>query len=379
MNSTFTLGRIAGIRIGVNWSWLVVFGLLTWSLESSVFPDTNPGLSHTTYLAMAVVAAFLFFGSLLLHELGHAIQARREGMVIDGITLWLFGGVASFRSMFKSAGSEFRIAIAGPAVSLVLGLLFIGFAAATDVSGEVDGVAAWLGYINLTLLVFNLLPALPLDGGRVLRSALWAARKDFRWATAVAANVGRAFGFLMIGGGILLFALQGSFSGVWLAFLGWFLLGAASGEARYAVTSDALRGLRVGDLMVRAPVVARADATVGQFMAEIAGAARPFTTYPIVDADGRVVGLLPFERVARTPRSEWDLRLVGELALPLRDVPVLNEDEPVLEAFEELSAGAVQRGLVLDDGRLRGLVSVSDIAGALAARARRPRSVRPQP
>ena len=223
---------------------------------------------------MAVVAAFLFFGSLLLHELGHAIQARREGMVIDGITLWLFGGVASFRSMFKSAGSEFRIAIAGPAVSLVLGLLFIGFAAATDVSGEVDGVAAWLGYINLTLLVFNLLPALPLDGGRVLRSALWAARKDFRWATTVAANVGRAFGFLMIGGGILLFALQGSFSGVWLAFLGWFLLGAASGEARYAVTSDALRGLSVGDLMVRAPVVARADATVGQFMAEIAGARR---------------------------------------------------------------------------------------------------------
>ena len=183
----------------------------------------------------------------------------------------------------------------------------------------------------------------------------------------------------MIGGGILLFALQGSFSGAWLAFLGWFLFGAAGAEARYAVTSDALHGLRVGDLMVRAPVVARADATIGQFMAEIAGAERRFTTYPVVDADGRVVGLLPFERVARAPRSEWDMRLVGELALPLRDVPLLHEDEPVMEAFEELSAGGVHRGLVLDDGRLRGLVSVSDIAGALAARARRPRSVRPAP
>jgi Zn-dependent protease len=370
VNSTFSLGRIAGIRIGVNWSWLLVFGLLTWSLKSSVFPETNPGLSDTAYLVMALVAALLFFGSLLLHELGHAIQARREGMVIEGITLWLFGGVASFRSMFRSAGAEFRIAIAGPFVSLVLGLLFIAAAAATDVSGEVDGVAAWLGYINLTLLVFNLLPALPLDGGRVLRSALWAARKDFRWATAVAANVGRAFGVAMIAGGIGLFALQGTFSGAWLAFLGLFLFGAASGEARYAQTSDALRGMRVGDLMIRAPVVARADATLGQFMAEMTGSARRFTAYPVVDADGRVVGLLPFDRVARTPRSEWDLRLVGELALALHDVPVLREDEPVMEAFEELSAGDVQRGLVLDDGRLRGLVSVSDIAGALAARAR---------
>jgi CBS domain-containing protein len=285
-------------------------------------------------------------------------------MVIEGITLWLFGGVASFRSMFKSAGAEFRIAIAGPLVSLVLGLLFIGAAWATDVSGEVDGVAAWLGYINLTLLLFNLLPALPLDGGRVLRSALWAARKDFRWATRIAANIGRGFGLLMIGGGLLLFALQGSFSGAWLAFLGWFLFGAASGEARYAVTSDALRGLRVGDLMVRAPAVARADATIGQFMAEIAVAERRFTTYPVVDADGRVVGLLPFERVAHAPRWEWDLRLIGELAVPLSDVPVLHEDEPVMEALEELRAGSVQRGLVLADGRLRGLVSISDIARA---------------
>ena len=377
MNSTITLGRIAGIRIGINWSWLIVFVLITWSLKSSVFPQTNPGLSNTAYLVMAVVAALLFFGSLLLHELGHAIQARREGMEIEGITLWLFGGVASFRSMFKSAGSEFRIAIAGPAVSLVLGLLFVAFAAGTDVSGEVDGVSAWLGYINLTLLLFNLLPALPLDGGRVLRSALWAARSDFRWATAVAANVGRAFGFLLIAGGIFLFAFQGAYSGAWLAFLGWFLLGAANAEARYALTRDALRGLRVGDLMVRAPVTVRADATIGQFMASTAGQAH-FTTYPVVDGDGRVAGLLPFAAVARMPRSEWDMRLVAEAAVPLGQVTVLHEDEPVLDAFEELSEGELQRGLVLREGHLLGLVSLTDIARVMAVRPRRAGSVRPQ-
>jgi CBS domain-containing protein len=298
-------------------------------------------------------------------------------MEIEGITLWLFGGVASFRSMFKSAGSEFRIAIAGPAVSLALGLVFVGFAAATDVSGEVDGVCAWLGYINLTLLLFNLLPALPLDGGRVLRSALWAARKDFRWATALSANIGRAFGFLLIAGGIFLFAFQGAFSGAWLAFLGWFLLGAANAEARYALTRDALRGLRVGDLMVRAPVTAEAGETIGQFMDETAGQAH-FTTYPVVDGGGRVVGLLPFAAVARTPRAEWDMRLVGEAAIPLHEVTVLHEDEPVMDAFEELSAGDLQRGLVLHDGHLRGLVSLTDIARVLAVRPRRPGSVRPQ-
>ena len=132
LNATFTLGRIAGIRISVNWSWLVVFALIVWSLDSAVFPDQNPGLSDNTYLAMAIVAAVLFFTSLLLHELGHAIQARREGMEIDGITLWLFGGVASFKGQFPSAGAEFRIAIAGPLVSLVLGLGFVGIAAGIE-------------------------------------------------------------------------------------------------------------------------------------------------------------------------------------------------------------------------------------------------------
>ena len=370
LNATFTLGRIAGIRISINWSWLVVFALIVWSLASAVFPDQNPGLSDGTYAAMGIVAAVLFFSSLLLHELGHAIQARRDGMEIDGITLWLFGGVASFRSPFPSAGAEFRIAIAGPLVSLALGLGFVGVAAGTSVAEEVDGVAAWLGYINLFLLVFNLVPALPLDGGRILRSALWAARGDFRWATAVAANIGRGFGYLLIGLGVFMFIVQGSFSGAWLAFLGWFLLGAAGAEARYAVTEDALRGLRVGDLMVVAPVTARADETLGQFMDETAGRAH-YTTYPVLDGD-RVVGLLPFRCVAQTPRAEWDTRLVGECALPLDEVVVLTEDEPAMDAFAELSGGDVHRGLVLDGGRLRGLVSISDIARVLAVRPRRP-------
>src|SRR5919204_5342218 len=233
MGESIALGRIAGIRIGINWSWLVVFALITWSLASGVFPSTNPGLSHGTYIAMAIAAAVLFFTSLLLPELGHAVVARREGMEIEGITLWLFGGVAKFRGMFPSAGAEFRIAVAGPAGSLVTGVVFVLVAWGLALPESVDAVAAWLGYINLVLLVFNLIPALPLDGGRVLRSVLWAAKGSFAWATRVAADIGRALGFLMIAAGIGLFIFESAFSGAWLAFMGWFLLQAAGGEVRY--------------------------------------------------------------------------------------------------------------------------------------------------
>ena len=170
MTTSIELGRIFGIRIGVNWSWLVVVALIVWTLAVGIFPSTNPGLSDGTYVVMAVAAAVLFFTSLLLHELGHAVQARREGMEIEGITLWLFGGVAKFRGTFPSAGAEFRIAIAGPLVSLALGVMFSLGAWLVPADESIDAVAAWLGYINLTLLFFNLLPALPLDGGRVLRS-----------------------------------------------------------------------------------------------------------------------------------------------------------------------------------------------------------------
>jgi Zn-dependent protease len=163
MNGNFTLGRVGGIELRINWSWLVVFALIVWSLAAGVFPSQNPGLSDGGYAAMAVAAAFLFFASLLLHELGHARQALREGMEIDGITLWLFGGVAQFKGSFPSAGAEFRIAIAGPLVSLGLGVGFVLLALA-GLPSAVDGVVAWLGYINLALLVFNLIPALPLDG-----------------------------------------------------------------------------------------------------------------------------------------------------------------------------------------------------------------------
>lgn len=372
MNSTISLGRIAGVKIGLNWSWAIVFALITWSLASAVFPDQNPGLAKGTYVVMGIVASVLFFASLLLHELGHAVRARREGMEITGITLWLFGGVAQFKGEFPSAGAEFRIAVAGPFVTALIGSVAVAVSWLTSLPQSVGGVVAWLGYINFLLLGFNLIPALPLDGGRVLRSALWAARHDFAWATRVAADIARAFAFLLIGVGVLLFIAQGAFSGAWLAFLGWFLLQAASAEARYPLIRDALAGLAVRDLMVPHPITARPEQTLGEFMDQIAGAAR-HTVYPVVGDGGEVVGILPFSSVPHVPRGEWDARRVGECMLVRDEVPVLALHEPALEALNDLNEGDLHRGLVVEDGRLAGLISISDIARVLAVpRRRRP-------
>jgi Zn-dependent protease len=374
VNGNITLGRVGGVEVRINWSWLVIFALLVWSLAQGVFPSQNPGLSDGVHLAMAIAAALLFFASLLLHELGHAWQARREGVEIDGITLWLFGGVSQFKTRFTSAGAEFRIAIAGPLVSVVLGLGFV-LLALSGLPSAVDGVAAWLGYINLTLAAFNLIPALPLDGGRVLRAALWQARGDLGWATRIATDIGRGFGYLFIGVGIAMFIFQGSFSGAWLAFIGWFLLQAASAEARYIATEAALGGLRVRDLMERNPVTVDGDLTVAQFMDDVAPSRR-FTTYPVVDA-GRPIGLLAFSSVAAVPRSDWERRRVRDAMIPLDRVPLLTEDATAVEALAALSPPGSNRGLVIEDGHLAGLLSITDLARALeVGRSPRPAGAR---
>ena len=374
MNGNLTLGRLGGVQIRIHWSWLVVFALIVWSLAETVFPSQNPELSDSVHLAMAVAAALLFFASVLLHELGHAWQARRDGLEIDGITLWLFGGVAQFKGAFPNPGAEFRIAVAGPLVTVVLSGGFALLALA-GLPSAVDGVAAWLGYINLTLLVFNLIPALPLDGGRVLRSALWRTRGDLGWATRVAADVGRGFGYLFIALGVLMFIVEGSFSGAWLAFIGWFLLQAATAEARYVATEQALAGLHVRDLMVRNPVVVDPDITVGRFMDEVASSRR-FTTYPVVDRGGRPIGLLAFSSVAAVPRSEWDTLRVRDTMIALDQVPLLAESTSAVEALADLSSRPGQnRGLVVNNGDLDGLLSITDLARALETR-RPPRPVR---
>jgi Zn-dependent protease len=312
---------------------------------------------------MAVVAALAFFASLLLHELGHAVQARRESIEIDGITLWLFGGVARFKGEFPSAGAELRIALAGPAVSLVLGVSFVAAGVGLD-GGAAGAVAAWLGYINLMLLGFNMLPALPLDGGRVFRALLWLRYRDFRRATATAAAVGRAFGFAMIALGVIAFGFLGAWGGAWIAFLGWFLLQAAAAEGRFALLKEALGDLLVRDVMITTPETVEASATLADFMDDVAHM-HHYTTYPVVSGS-TVVGLLPFAALARVPRGAWERTVVAEAMVPLTDAILVRAEEPLLEAVAELQAGPLDRALVRSDGQVVGLLSISDVGRLVA-------------
>jgi Zn-dependent protease/predicted transcriptional regulator len=366
VTSSFKLGRLAGVEIGIHWSWALIFALIVWSLADVVFPETNPGLGDGTYLAMAIIAVLLFFASLLAHELGHATRAAKEGMGIDGITLWIFGGVARFQGMFPSAGAEFRIAIAGPIVSLVVGIVALGTALLVPLPDAVDGVLFWLGYVNLVVLVFNLMPALPLDGGRVLRSALWARKHDFLAATRTAAAIGQGFGQLLIGFGVLTVLLGGSLGGLWLVFIGWFILAAAEAERAGAETHQALSGVLVRDGMVSDPITVDPDLDLEVFIDRWFLAHR-HVAYPVVE-DGRPVGLVSFRSVLALPREQWPERRVRDAMVELDRLPSLSPDTPLETAVERISQTESNRGLVLDHGRLAGLLSITDATRVIEAR-----------
>ncbi len=365
MEPTFTFLRVRGIPIGAHWSWIFVLGLVIWSLSSQLFPETYPGLEESSYLLMGAVTAVLFFASILLHELGHAFQALKEGMRVQGITLWLFGGVASAMGAFPSPGAEFRIAIAGPIVSVVLAAVFgliSLFGSRGGLAEPVQGVADYLARINAILVAFNLVPALPLDGGRVLRSWLWYRQRSFTSATSAAARAGKAFGGLLAVVGLLNFITGGATGGIWLVLLGWFLVQAAQSEATMAVVQHSLAGRRVRDLMTPAPATVAPDLTLNAFIDDVLQA-RGYSTYPVVGDHG-VVGLMPVRALAAVPPAARSGQRVADVMVPRERVPVVTPDLAALDAFEILRPEP-RRALVMDDGRLVGILSITDLLRTL--------------
>jgi len=363
MRGTVRLARVAGIEIEAHWSWIFIVVLIVWSLADAVFPSTNPGLGSGAYVAMGVVAALALFVSLAAHELGHALVARREGMTIQGITLWLLGGVARFGGRFPSAPAELRIALAGPLVSLAIGGAMLALALALPLGSAVDGVVFWLGYVNLVLAVFNMLPALPLDGGRVLRASLWLRGGDLGDATRAAVSVARTLGRGMIGGGIVLL-LVGFLGGAWIALIGWFVLQGAASEELTA-PSGRLARLHVRDVMVAAPHVVAAGTTLDRFLEDVVVETR-HTVYPVVDASGRtILGLISFRDAQRVPRAQRHEHVVEERMVPGPKVLVLDADAPLVDQLGALLAAPLRRALVRVDGHVTGLLSPTDALRAV--------------
>jgi Zn-dependent protease/CBS domain-containing protein len=373
MGQSFSLGRISGIRIGVNWSVLVIVALLAYGLAVGEFPAAAPRHPVAEYVAAAVVTAVAYMGSLLAHELAHSLVARRNGLEVEGITLWLLGGVSRLQGEVSDPAAEVRVAGVGPLVSLLLGgafLLLAWLVHVAGVRGVVVAALAWLGGINVLLAVFNVIPAAPLDGGRLLRAVLWRVTGDRFKAAVWSARSGQVFGWALVVAAAYLVLVRRDYSWLWFALLGWFLIGAATAESQQAVLQSRLRTVAVRQIMTPDPMTVPASATVAWFLTDYLPRHR-HSAFP-VQADGQTVGLVTVHRINQVPPAARGQTTLEDAACPLPDVARATPDEPVADVLPRLNACSERRALVFTDGHLAGIVSPADISRALERLSRSP-------
>jgi Zn-dependent protease len=367
MTASLRFGRVAGIPVGASWSALLIALLIAWSLGGQLLPAQVPGLVPAAYWLAGAAGAGLFLGSLLAHELGHALVARRAGLRVRGITLWLLGGVAQLEDEPASPRDELRVAIVGPAVSLALAVAFGLAAAALSVVGGPGlavAVAAWLALGNAALAVFNLLPAAPLDGGRVLRGLLWRRHGNRVRAAVTATRAGEWVGF-----GLVAYGLLGAFTGwgigtLWTALVGWFLVVAARQEREQALLGRGLGGLRAAQVMTPAPAVAPAWFTVDAFLRSYVEPWRA-TVLPLRGFDGQAAGVVTAAALYAVPLDRRHIVRAGDVAIPMADLVMVGPDQPVTDLAARLAGGRTV-AVVVAGGQLLGLITAADLARATA-------------
>lgn len=368
------IGRILGIPIKVHLSWFVIFAFVTWSLATGYLPDMLPGLTALRYWAMGGVAALLLFASVLLHELGHSYVALRYRIPIRQITLFVFGGVAQMHREPPGPRAEFLIAIAGPAVSFLLGGAMLGLAALTQAGQGLVALGLLLGSVNLQLGLFNLIPGFPLDGGRVVRAGLWAWSGNFHRATSLASLAGQACGLAigLLGAGLVLGAGFGlapralAANGGWIMLIGLFLFGAARGSRRQAGLQASLEQVPVADLMAREVVTLSPGMTVEEAVTQYF-LPRGYGAFPVVE-DGRPVGMLSVQEVRALPPQQWPWWSVGQTLRPWLPSMEIGLEATALSAYEQMQREGHERLAVMQEGRLVGLVTRTAINRLLQLR-----------
>jgi Zn-dependent protease/CBS domain-containing protein len=387
MNSGFSIGKIFGITINIDWSWILIFLLIVWDL-SAVFGQFHPGWALGLRWGAAIVAALLFFASVLAHELAHSLVAKAQGVPVRRITLFLFGGVSNIQREPASPLGEFVMAILGPLTSLILGAvlmwiagstnIFLGTASGNSVQvmrqlGVVSTMLLWLGSINILLGVFNMTPGFPLDGGRVLRSILWAITGNLQRATRWAAGVGQMIAWLMIVGGIaMIFGVSipffgtGFLNGVWLAFIGWFLNSAAEQSYQQTVVQDVLEGVTVERIMRREPPTVAPDISVTTLIHEHIMSADDHA-FPVME-NSHLLGLITLEDVRKVPSARRDETVVREVMTPANELVIARPGEEAAEALLDLSKRDVRQLPVMQNGNLVGLLRRRDIVRWLQLR-----------
>lgn len=359
------VGRLSGIPIGVQPLWLVIVALITVSLGATYYPDQAPGLSPAASYGLGLLSALLLFASILLHELGHAIVARRHGVEIEEIDLWLLGGVARMSSYPKTAEDELRFALAGPGVTLAIAFVFALIAVSLPASAPqaVTAVIFYQLFVNVAILAFNLLPAFPLDGGRVARALIWRHTDDLLRATTLAASIGRGLGYGMVGLGVFT-ALAGGFGGLWLALIGVFVIAAARAEADGLRVRVALGGRKARNLVSFPAVCVPAEISVEDAVRDYF-VPRRFAAFPVLESGG-LVGLIDRGSVERVPPPRRGTTTVGEACIEEPSL-VVDESTDMVELLERPAFQRVGRAVVTtEDGRL-GIVSITDVNQVLRA------------
>ena len=363
MSGGFRLGRLLGIPVVVHSSWFIALFVLSWSLALAYYPEQARGLSSGTYWWMGIISALLLFASVLVHELAHALVARRYGVRTRSITLFMFGGVAQIAAEPPTADAELAIAAAGPAMSYVLAGLF--WVLDRAVSGTALGaIIGYLAFINAILATFNLIPGFPLDGGRVLRAMLWRRSGDLERATRIAAQSGRVVAMIFIGLGLVQL-FRGSFvGGLWLMLIGWFLESAAQAGYEQVLLRRALGGVRVGDIMTRDLHTIDPSLTVEEAIADFFIPLK-HGGFPVVYGD-RLVGVVTLQDVRGVPAEGRRERRVREVMTPQANLKTVRPTTSAYEAFMRLGQEQIGRLLVVDDGgSLVGIVTRSDLLHAI--------------
>jgi len=358
-----------GFEVRVDASWLIIAALLTWSLAIGIFPSKYPDLPRSDYWWMGVAGALGLFGSVVLHELSHSLVARRYNLPMKGITLFIFGGVAQMSGEPASAGVEFRMAIAGPLASIAIGFVFYFCSRLGEAVWPVPVVAvlSYLGWINWILAGFNLIPAFPLDGGRVLRSALWHFRGDLRRATRVASGIGSFFGvLLMILAAFQLFA--GNLIGaVWYFLIGMFLRDASRASYQQLLIRTALEGEPVRRFMTASPVTVPAGASIEQLVDNYVYRYH-YKMFPVVTESQHLEGCIATKDIREIPREEWPKHNVEEVLRPCSSENTVSPDTDALAVLSKMSETGASRMLVTDHDRLLAVVSLKDLMNFIASK-----------
>lgn len=372
MQAQIKLGRLFGIRIGLHYSWLIIAILIAFSLVEQ-FATVHRDWSRGMIWGTAILTAVLFFVSIVLHELGHSVVAQSRGIRVPSIVLFALGGISQMEKESPDAKTEFWMAFAGPLVSMAIGVFCLGLARTlgwggmSSASNPVAAMLGWLGYINIMLAIFNLIPGYPLDGGRVFRAVVWWITGNMERSTRTAAVVGQGFAFIFIFVGLWRFFHGAGFAGLWIAFIGWFLLDASRSSYAQVELLHVLRGVKVRDVMDRDCTPVDASLTLQSLVDEhsLPTGRRCF----VVQKNGYLAGLITTADIGRIGRERWPVTTVEEAMKPLRQLHTVSPDSPVAQALDTMARENVNQLPVVTDGHLEGTLSRTHLLQVLRNRA----------